>query len=193
MPAVSSSLEAVAQLLGSSHQQCPTCARLAQLAYFDQLTGLMNREAFRVHLEKALARADRCESTFAVLFLDLDEFKEVNDTYGHDTGDQLLRAAGRRLLSCVREYDVVARYGGDEFVVLLDDPDTVPESVLQRITVEFSRPFRIEENDIFVGVSGGVAIYPQVGRESLLRSADSQMYCAKRTKHSLRPTGLHEV
>lgn len=164
---------------------CQRCEHLARLAYYDQLTGLANRVTFRLRLNRALARARRQDSRFAVLFLDLDDFKSVNDTLGHDAGDVLLQKAGERLLRCVREYDTVARHGGDEFAILLEDLSNTPFSIAERITGEFCVPFQLDEKEVVVTISIGVAEYPRDADTGagLLRQADVAMYVCKSVVH----------
>jgi diguanylate cyclase (GGDEF)-like protein/PAS domain S-box-containing protein len=150
----------------------------------DPLTGLANRALFLDRMEHALARAKRdAEAHFACLFLDCDRFKVVNDSLGHSAGDALLVDIARRLQSCVRTVDTVARFGGDEFAVLLEDarePDG-PTRVADRIVEALSRPFKLGEREVFTGASVGIAmgrpIYTRP--EELLRDADSAMYRAK--------------
>lgn len=157
--------------------------RLAYQAYHDPLTGLPNRSLFMDRLEHALAREDRREDSAAILFLDLDNFKFVNDSLGHDVGDELLVAVGERLVSCVRPADTVARLGGDEFTVLLEDVAGVEEAVavIRRIGDRFEEPFRLRGHEIYVTASTGVV--PRLSMRDrageLLRDADLAMYKAK--------------
>jgi diguanylate cyclase (GGDEF)-like protein/PAS domain S-box-containing protein len=165
--------------------------RIAYLAYHDELTGLPNRAMFREHLDLALARAERHRTAVAVLNLDLNRFKLVNDSLGHAAGDQLLREAGARLAAAVRASDLVARVGGDEFVVLLADLEQgrerdVAELVARTIHDALSPPFAISGAEFYVGTSIGIALYPtdsqaapQPDAEGLLRKADAAMYEAK--------------
>lgn len=159
-------------------------ARLQSLAFFDTLTGLPNRSLFMDRLERTLITARRQETQTVVLFLDLDRFKEVNDTFGHSIGDELLRQAADRLTLCVRESDTVARLGGDEFVIILPhlqqtDSLDIP---LQRIAAAFSAPFTLGEHTCTVSASIGMTIAPQDGDtvELLMQHADLAMYRAKR-------------
>ncbi len=150
----------------------------------DPLTGLASRALYLDRLEHAFQRAVRDPSlTFALLFIDLDRFKNVNDSLGHDAGDQLLVAIARRLEACVRVVDTVARLGGDEFVVLLDEarePDG-PTRVAARIIEEFAKPFSVGGRDVFTGASIGIAMSAPHYRTpgELLRDADNAMYRAK--------------
>lgn len=152
-------------------------------ALHDALTGLPNRVLLRDRLEQAVSHAARANTKFGVLFIDLDRFKLVNDTIGHDGGDQLLRTVAERLRRCVRSEDTVARQGGDEFIVVL--PETVDsasvEAVAERILAELAKPIAIFGNDYVVTGSIGISIYPDHGNDvpSLLKHADAAMYLAK--------------
>lgn len=160
-----------------------TEARIANLAYFDPLTGLPNRVLFTDRLQAALARARRDNERLAVLFIDLDKFKPVNDTYGHAVGDQLLLVIARELRSCVREADTVARIGGDEFVVLLTEIQGADAAlaVAEKIHQTLRRPFTVGAYQLEVSSSIGVAIFPEHGHDDvqLIKSADDAMYSAK--------------
>lgn len=167
--------------------------RIAYLAYHDELTGLPNRSMFREHLDLALARAERNNTAVAILNLDLNRFKLVNDSLGHAAGDQLLREAGARLAAAVRASDLVARVGGDEFVVLLADLDmararSIAELVADGIHESIARPFEICGAEFYVGTAVGIALFPhdplgapQPDAEGLLRKADAAMYEAKQS------------
>jgi diguanylate cyclase (GGDEF)-like protein/PAS domain S-box-containing protein len=152
-------------------------------AYHDSLTGLPNRLLFRDRLTIALAHARRTGMPVAVMFLDLDRFKVVNDTLGHSPGDELLRIVAARLRSVLREGDTIARMGGDEFTILLTDirdPD-VAAGIAQKLLDTVAEPVRLEGHDLYVTTSVGIALYPADGEtaEALLQSADSAMYRAK--------------
>lgn len=153
------------------------------LAYNDTLTGLPNRLLFMDHLTRAIEHAAAQNSMLGVLFLDLDRFKFINDTLGHEVGDKLLATMAQRLKGCVRADDCVARLGGDEFTVLLDDlPNSgVAASVAQNICRTVSAPLIIDGQEIVVTASVGIALYPQDGPDinRLLRHADTAMYRAK--------------
>jgi diguanylate cyclase (GGDEF)-like protein len=157
--------------------------QITHLAYHDALTGLPNRTLFYDRLAQAIVRARRAQERFAVLYLDLDGFKTVNDSFGHDVGDALLREAARRIQACVRESDTTARMGGDEFTAILNDIKA-PENV-QRATDcllrALSSPFVLSGRNCQVGASIGVAIYPDnaTTAEQLVKSADAAMYWAK--------------
>ena len=152
-------------------------------ANFDALTGLPNRRMLHDRLEQELKKAHRSGLPMALLFLDLDRFKEVNDTLGHDVGDLLLKDAALRIASCVRESDTVARLGGDEFTVLLgelEDPGSV-ERVAQSILRKLSEPFLLGDEKAYVSASIGITLYPEdaTAVDALLKNADQAMYAAK--------------
>jgi diguanylate cyclase (GGDEF)-like protein/PAS domain S-box-containing protein len=152
-------------------------------AYHDDVTGLPNRLLFRDRITVALAHAKRTGLPVAVMFLDLDQFKLVNDTLGHTVGDGLLKVIATRLSRCVRAEDTVARMGGDEFTILLaevTDP-TAAATVAQKVLDLVSQPIVVEEHELFVTTSIGIAVYPSGGAdaETLLKNADRAMYRAK--------------
>ncbi|MEW8212674.1 MAG: diguanylate cyclase, partial [Candidatus Thiodiazotropha taylori] len=154
-----------------------------QQANFDSLTGLSNRNLFLDRLDHALAYAQRQQTMVALLFIDLDRFKYVNDALGHATGDQLLQEAARRLRLCVREMDTVSRLGGDEFTVILpaiSEGQSVAR-VAASILNELSRPFDLATQETHISASIGITIYPQDGSDSgmLLQNADTALYQAK--------------
>ncbi|MFP4592730.1 bifunctional diguanylate cyclase/phosphodiesterase [uncultured Ralstonia sp.] len=156
--------------------------RIRHLATHDTLTGLLNRSALEDRLQHALALARRNRSRVSVMFLDLDRFKNVNDTLGHQFGDLLLREVAARLQACAREADTVARLGGDEFVVMLESLDSLgTRRVAERILAAISAPFHIEGQELYLGVSIGIAVAPHDGDDpnTLLRKADAAMYLAK--------------
>ncbi|MBV9493231.1 MAG: EAL domain-containing protein [Acidobacteria bacterium] len=157
--------------------------QIEHLAYHDALTGLPNRPLFMDRLIVALAQADRSSQRLAVFFLDLDRFKDINDSLGHTVGDALLKAVAERIRRCVREGDTVARLGGDEFTLLIPRTDNVEDvaKVAQKILETLKIPFFIHERELFVTTSIGISIYPNDGLdpETLLRNADSAMYRAK--------------
>jgi diguanylate cyclase (GGDEF)-like protein len=157
--------------------------QLTRQAFQDALTGLPNRALFMDRLAHALARTERRVQHVAVLFLDLDRFKVVNDSLGHGMGDRVLVESSARLLDCVRPEDTVARLGGDEFAILLEDLDSTEgaTSVAQRVTESLEKPFLLEGREVFVTMSVGVAlnIRRPVTPEELLRDADLAMYRAK--------------
>jgi len=157
--------------------------RLARLALHDALTGLPNRVLLDDRLQQALALAGRTESRLALLFLDLDGFKPINDRFGHATGDLLLQAVSRRLQDCLRAADTVARLGGDEFVILLPSIASAPDAlrIAEKLRVALAAPFQVNGRAHHVTSSIGVAIYPDHGHDAttLTHHADTAMYQAK--------------
>ncbi|MDP2679083.1 MAG: diguanylate cyclase [Rhodoferax sp.] len=157
--------------------------QLQHLAHYDALTGLPNRTLFSDRLQQALATAKRSDAHMALLLLDLDKFKPVNDTLGHAVGDLLLIEVGKRLQACVRESDTVSRLGGDEFVVLLPTLEAEPDAmrVAEKIRNALSQPFVLADHHIGISASIGVAVYPQHGSDerTLTKNADTAMYVAK--------------
>ncbi len=157
--------------------------RLARLAYYDSLTGLPNRRLFHDRLDQALGRARRSEKLVGILFLDLDHFKEINDTLGHLFGDLLLQEVAKRLSAVVRREDTVARLGGDEFTVVLENLSGVDgaEVIAQKILHALRQSFHLEGHEIYVTTSIGMTFYPLDDNdiERLIMNADSAMYQAK--------------
>ncbi len=158
-------------------------------ANFDMLTGLPNRHMFYERLQQEILRTDRTKIPFALLFLDLDHFKEVNDTLGHDMGDELLKETAERLLSCVRNTDsvghanAVSRLGGDEFTIILNDLKDVNnvENVAQRILDKLAEPYYLRGEMVYISTSIGITLYPKDASdaETLIKNADQTMYHAK--------------
>jgi diguanylate cyclase (GGDEF)-like protein len=157
---------------------------LAHQARHDALTGLPNRTLFLERLGLTLARVERREGACAVLFVDLDRFKAVNENLGHDVGDRVLRAAGDRLRTLMRASDTVARFGGDEFMILCDDISSEADAVAvaERIAAKLAEPFEIDGYEVHVGASLGIAVAADRTRspEAIVRAADQAMYVAKR-------------
>jgi diguanylate cyclase (GGDEF)-like protein/PAS domain S-box-containing protein len=156
---------------------------LARLANFDPLTGLPNRNLFQDRLHHAIAQARRDGSQIALLYLDLDRFKEINDALGHTAGDELLKRVAKRLLQVTRESDTLARLGGDEFTLVLaraGDTEGVAR-VAHKLLGALRRPFRFRDRELYVSASIGITLYPRDGQDlsTLLRNADTAMYLAK--------------
>lgn len=163
-------------------QQKLLVEKLKHLAEHDPLTGLINRPLFEDRMEQAMLLSQRQKDTMAVCFLDIDNFKHINDQYGHATGDLLLCAATKRLQTCIRGSDTLARLGGDEFALILlnikkeDDVIKIVKNMIQR----FSEAFLIENQTLNVSLSIGIALYPRDGHQSLIEKADSAMYYVKK-------------
>ncbi|WP_198651860.1 diguanylate cyclase [Salinicola sp. RZ23] len=168
--------------------------RLEYMARYDGLTGLANREAFHERLRAALVSPGPTPNRLALLYLDLDGFKRINDTHGHALGDTLLELAARRLCHAVRESSLVARLGGDEFAVLLQNLHAPAEadSVAANLRHALRQPFDVSGQRLQVGVSIGVAVYPRDGTsaEALLRRADQAMYAEKRASRTAPDTDI---
>ena len=158
-------------------------ARIEHMAYHDPLTGLCNRAELHNRLEQAVEQAKRHSRSLALHFIDLDRFKVINDTLGHSVGDSLLQAVARRLESCLREGDTVARIGGDEFAVLQPEIANLPGAAMlaRKIVSWMAKPFRISDRDIHISPSIGISVFPLDGKrpDELLRNADMAMYLAK--------------
>jgi diguanylate cyclase (GGDEF)-like protein len=158
--------------------------RLADMATHDFLTGLPNRVLLNDRLHVALAQAHRNKDKLAIITLDLDRFKTINDTYGHHVGDELLKAVGQRLTGIIRSGDTIARMGGDEFLLLMPElhqSDSVP-SIISKIVEAFKGFFIIEGHRLNISVSIGIAIFPDDGMDmdTLMRKSDSAMYDIKK-------------
>lgn len=188
--------QTVAELELKVAEQQAAEARAERLALFDGLTGLPNRHLLADRASQAIDIARRGDEPLAVLFLDLDHFKNVNDTYGHTVGDAVLRELARRLAGCVREVDIVARYGGEEFVVVTPETDIVGAEHLAERICEAVReePFVVGTDIVMVTVSVGIATLPTHGIVSgdLVRAADEGLYAAKRAgrdQYCVAPSG----
>lgn len=158
--------------------------QLAKMSLFDDLTGIANRRLFNDQLKQAVARAERSQRTLGVMFVDLDRFKVVNDSLGHDIGDLLLQATAQRLQKLLRNGDLIARWGGDEFVIAIENL-TGPRdatATAQKIIRGLSEKFECRGNEIYISPSIGIALYPEAGEDgkTLLAAADKAMYQAKR-------------
>ena len=174
--------------------------QLRHQAFHDQLTGLANRALFLEHLDQALRRQSRMGGELAVLFIDLDEFKNVNDLHGHTLGDELLRQAAERLRTTLRDADAIARIGGDEFAALFEGValGLDASAAAERIIESFAQPFLIESSEVLVTASMGMALN-EIGTESaedLIRNADLAMYAAKTTnkgRYEVFSTNMHST
>lgn len=166
---------------------------ITYLAYHDSLTGLPNRKYFYERLSQELQRGRRSSGKFAVLYLDLDGFKEINDNYGHEIGDYILCETGNRIRESIRSSDIVARIGGDEFTLLILDiqrPDDA-KSVAQKIISSLSPPAFKDGVTVSIHASIGISIFPDDGEnaDALIHSADKKMYSVKRIKKDSISTG----
>lgn len=157
--------------------------RIKHLAYYDPVTGLINRNLLEDRARQAIYRAKRSQGIMAMLFLDLDFFKQVNDQYGHMVGDHLLKAAGLRIQSIMRNEDTLGRLGGDEFLILAEGISYTDDALMigEKIINTLAEPFGIDGHRVQIGASVGIALYPEHGRviKTLLNHADKAMYRAK--------------
>jgi len=164
-------------------ERIQTQERLHYLAYHDVLTGLANRALFTERLEHAITRSRNAKDHLAILFLDIDRFKNINDTLGHNLGDDLLKILANKLTGCLREGDTVARLGGDEFAVLLEDISSEDDvsPIAKKILETLSEPITINEHELFETASIGISLFPEDGNnvDALLKNADTAMYRAK--------------
>jgi diguanylate cyclase (GGDEF)-like protein len=176
-------LTSIADALAGIIERRTVRKKLETLALYDSLTGLSNRTMFFDRMEQALAIAERAGGEPALLYLDLDGFKNINDTLGHDAGDLLLKEVSGRLLGCVRKSDTVARMGGDEFTVILTQVGAMDDAarVAEKIIESLAEPFYIKGNNCAVGASIGISLFPADGADAgtLLKNADVAMYHAK--------------
>jgi diguanylate cyclase (GGDEF)-like protein/PAS domain S-box-containing protein len=157
--------------------------KLSRLALYDHLTGLPNRVLFADRLDSAISQAVRGGSPFSLFYVDLDNFKTVNDTFGHEAGDRLLQSAAQRLQDCIRKSDTVSRCGGDEFVALLIDCAEIDAGFpcAFNMVEALSAPYELSDKQVTISASIGIAVFPADanGREELMRAADGAMYQAK--------------
>ncbi|MGA7594381.1 MAG: diguanylate cyclase [Gallionella sp.] len=173
---------------------------MKHMAQYDALTHLPNRALFEDRLHQAIAAAQRNKAHLALMFIDLDKFKPVNDTYGHGIGDLLLKEVATRIQACLRDSDTAARIGGDEFVILLPAIESAADAskVAEKIRMSLNQPFALAGNTLGIGSSIGVAVYPQHGSNEklLVKSADIAMYHAKkngRNNVKIYQPGMQEV
>ncbi len=176
--------EANAKLQAEIFERLQAEQRIWHIAHHDALTGLPNRALLHDRIGQALAQAARDRSRVGVMFLDLDRFKSINDTLGHEIGDQLLKVVAERLRGAVRAVDTVARLGGDEFVIILNDIADADDAaqVAEKIVASFAQSMRIGAHELRTSTSIGISLYPEDGREAnaLMKNADTAMYHAKR-------------
>lgn len=180
--------EYAATLKAQNRELERTRQELHHSAHHDVLTGLPNRQLFYDRLTQALASASRHHTLVALLFIDLDRFKPINDTFGHPLGDRLLQAVAKRLHGCLRKSDTVARLGGDEFIVILTEVSQAQDvaMVAQKILETLSRVYLLDDQELRISCSIGISIYPQDGQEieTLLKNADAAVYAAKEVRHT---------
>jgi diguanylate cyclase (GGDEF)-like protein len=173
----------MAAIVGAAADLGDAQRALEVMALHDRLTGLANRYALEARLEQSMASARRHGKRLAVLFMDLDQFKSINDSLGHDSGDELLKAVSQRLTACVREADTLARLGGDEFILVLSDIDEPGSAAAQaqKLIDTIERPILVEGRELKTSASVGISIFPDDGRERgvLMKNADIAMYHAK--------------
>jgi len=178
-------LRVLANILADAIGKVESETEINNLAYYDALTRLPNRVLFQNRLEQALSLAKRNEKFLGVVFIDIDGFKEVNDTLGHDCGDRVLDEIGKRLTASVRKYDTVARFGGDEFLIMVPQI-TIRENLLEiakKISSVFEQPVIVGEQEFYIKASGGISVFPEDGEtvNTLIKNADLAMYAAKKT------------
>ncbi|WP_418117595.1 EAL domain-containing protein [Variovorax sp. 350MFTsu5.1] len=177
------SLRVIALQIVQYRQRKQAEKTLRFMASHDELTGLLNRSALQHELARAIRRSNRQQKQFAVMFVDLDRFKHINDTLGHGVGDEMIKTCGKRLRKLLHDSDVVARFGGDEFVLLMENLDSANDAAVlaEKVLDRCAEPFIIEGRELHVSASVGVSIYPENGgdAETLLKNADTAMYRAK--------------
>lgn len=176
-------LRILANLLADALVKVEAEKEINYMAYYDALTGLPNRILFKNRLEQAIHLANVTKKNIGVVFIDIDSFKAVNDTMGHEGGDEMLKEVACRLLGCVRKQDTVSRFGGDEFTINLTQIDKVEEirKIIDNIMYSFDLPILVKDQEFFITVSAGIAVYPVDGEESetLIKNADLAMYSSK--------------
>jgi len=186
---ISEQLKGFAGLIINITEQKEAELKIEYMAFNDTLTGLPNRNMLKVYFPKAVARCKRKNTQLAIMYVDLDKFKTVNDTLGHEIGDQLLKQVGERLTWCVRKGDIVSRQGGDEFVILLEETDlSNSRMIAQRVLEAVLQPFIIDMQKIDISASIGITLYPADGEDldTLIRHADEAMYSCKDFRTSYR-------
>ena len=175
--------QTVGNLIGEAYGKAEDDDKMTHLAFFDQLTNIPNRQLFGEHIKQSIKNAKRQNNSFCILFLDLDEFKTVNDSVGHPIGDQLLIRIAQQLDASVRKSDVVCRFGGDEFLIMLNHIETKKdiETVLHKIIAVFDEPIQVGEHYFNLTASIGISVYPFDGldEDTLIKNADIAMFKAK--------------
>ncbi len=163
-------------------------AKFRTLAHYDVLTGLPNRILFQERLTQAINHAKKYRTNIALLYIDLDQFKPINDNFGHEAGDNVLRETANRLYSCIRNGDTVARIGGDEFAILLEVSPNYHDAgnMAERILNNMDKPFILGDNSCKISISIGISLYPHDAddMETLLQKADSAMYSIKKSSRN---------
>lgn len=176
-------IEGAVIVFHDARQSLAEMEKMNHLALHDGLTGLPNRMALMERLTQAIGMAKRHRKQIALLFLDLDHFKEINDTYGHGVGDQLLKNVAEKISSCVRTTDTVSRHGGDEFVVLLTEIEERKDAsvIAEKLLAKFAAPHIVDGHEIPLTLSIGISVYPENGidAEALMRNSDKAMYTTK--------------
>ncbi|MEA1940322.1 MAG: diguanylate cyclase [Candidatus Caldatribacteriota bacterium] len=178
-------MEFVSQQIATAIERKQAEEKLKFLSLYDFLTKLPNRVLFYDRMKQEIAYTKRAKKKFALLFLDLDNFKKVNDKFGHNVGDRLLQEIANRFRNLLRETDTICRLGGDEFIILLarlSQPKENVEDIVQKIFKSLCEPFSIDNNKIYINISIGIALYPDDGEEgeNLIKSADKAMYIVKK-------------
>lgn len=179
-------LQASSKAMASIVERKKVEEKLRWLSFFDELTGIPNRRQLMDILEEIIRESQTKNHKFAILFIDLDLFKEINDQHGHEVGDLVLIEASRRMQNCLRDTDTAARMGGDEFVVILEMISTADkaEGIANSLIKELSFPYQIKNKSLSIGASIGISIFPHHGKyaEELLKSADKALYQAKKSR-----------
>jgi diguanylate cyclase (GGDEF)-like protein len=176
-------LNIIAMQIAQYEQRMSAELQLRHVASHDALTGLQNRASLERELSRAIKRSNRHRMRFAVMFIDLDRFKQINDTLGHGVGDRMIRVCGERLKALMREDDTVARFGGDEFVLLMENLSSPADAAVlaKKALACFEEPFLTDGHELHISASIGVSVYPEDGNdaETLVKNADTAMYRAK--------------
>lgn len=176
-------LKILTNLLADSIVKAQTEREMNNMAYYDSLTGLPNRTLYKRRLEKAIESAQKKKSVLAVISIDLDSFKSVNDTMGHESGDELLKEVSKKLSECIRKQDIVSRFGGDEFLIIVDDVMNLEDisAVADSVMESFDDPITIRDQEFYITASAGIAKYPDDGTvaEELIKNSDIAMYSSK--------------